>query len=72
MDQHEEFDMMFKTLDDSGRRYVLAVLRGEIERIRRARRLSQPSLHLQLVSGPEIAPSLSKSQIYSLAVVRTG
>ena len=72
MDQHEEFDTMFKTLDESGRRYVLAVLHGEIERIRRARRLSQASLHLQLVSTPEVAPSLSKRQIYPLAVVRAG
>lgn len=72
MDQRNEFDTMFDALDDSGRRYVLAVLRYELERIRRGRRLSQASLHLQLVSSPEVVPSLAKGQIYPIAVVRTG
>jgi hypothetical protein len=72
MDQDEEFDTMLKTLDDSGRRYVLAVLRCELERVRQERQLSRTSLHLQLVSSPEVAPSLAKSQIYPLTVVRAG
>jgi hypothetical protein len=72
MDQYEEFDMMFKALDDGGRRYVLAVLRYELERIRRECQLSRASLHLQLVSNPEVVLSLPKSQIYPLTVVRTG
>ena len=72
MDQNEEFNAMFKDLDDSGRRYVLGVIRNELERIRRARRLSHASFHLQLVPSPDVVPSLSKSEIYPLTVVRTG
>jgi len=72
MDQCIEFDTMFGALDDSGRRYVLGVIRNELERIRRARQLPPASLHLQLVSSLEVVPSLPKSKIYPLTVVRTG
>ncbi len=72
MDQHEEFNTMFGALDASGRRYVLGVMRNELERIRKGRQLSDASLHLQLVSSLEVAPSLPKSKIYPLTVIRTG
>jgi hypothetical protein len=71
MDQCKEFDTMFGALDDSGRHYVLGVIRNELERIRKGRQLSCASLHLQLVSSIEVVPSLPKSKIYPLTVVRT-
>jgi len=70
MEQRKEFDTMFDALDDSGRRYVMAVLRCELERIRRGRRL--PGARLQLVCANEVVSSLPKSQINPLAVSGAG
>lgn len=72
MDQRKELGIMLDALDESGRRYVLGVIRNELERIRRGRRLPPTSLHLQLVSSSEIVPSLSESKIYPLTIIRTG
>lgn len=67
MEPDDEMSMMCKELDEKGRKYVLAVLRSEMRRIRRS---SRP--RLRLVTCAEVAPSLHKGQVNSLPIVGAG
>lgn len=66
MSSHDEWLKMFDAIDEEGRRYVLAVLRGEYERLRPSPR---PRLHL--VSSSNIVPCFSKGQIDPLPISGT-
>lgn len=43
MNQREQVTQMFDAIDSDGRRYILALLRGEFERVQKAR---HPTLRL--------------------------
>ena len=62
MSQHEQVAQMFAAIDADGQRYVLAVLRFEVERVQKARR---PVLRL-IQGGPPV-----ESTIKPRASVRT-
>lgn len=66
MKQREEWEQMFNAIDDEGRRYVMAVLRGEFERTRKL-----PHARLRLVAGGKVAPGLTEGQINPLPVSST-
>lgn len=63
MSSQDEWVRMFDAIDAEGRRYVLAVLRGEYERVR-----PLPRTRLRLVSGSNVVTGFSKSQIDPLSV----
>ena len=50
MTQHDQMAQMFDAIDADGQRYVLAVLKFEVERVQRARR---PVLRL-IQGGPPV------------------
>jgi hypothetical protein len=64
MNQHERMSQMFATIDAEGRRYVLAVLQGEYDRVQESPR---PALRLLAgaVGSPPVgqAPSTSEKQL---------
>lgn len=55
MNQREQVAQMFDAIDSDGRRFVMAVLRHEFDRVQRARR---PALQL-VDSGPAAVPALA-------------
>lgn len=63
MERRQEFEMMFDAIDDDGKRYVLAVLRGEF---RRAQKSTRPRLRLV----PKGASDLPDNQVNPLPVSR--
>lgn len=67
MSQREEWDRMFDAIDDDGRRYVLAVLRGEYERA-----CPLPRARLRLVSSNNIVAGFAKGQVNALPVGSAG
>ena len=66
MQRREEMNRLFDQIDDDGKRYVLAVLRGEVERVRTLSRS-----RLRLVDSVDIVSSLPNSQINSQSISRT-
>lgn len=64
MSQFERFAAMFAAIDDDGRRYVLAVLRDELERVQQRRR---PILHL-IQGGAQLATE--PNSIHTLARIK--
>lgn len=67
MHRQRDFNTMFKAIDEEGRRYVMAVLQGEYERVCES---SPP--RLSLVRSTKIVSSLPKGQINPLPVGSTG
>lgn len=67
MQRRDEMNRLFDQIDDDGKRYVLAVLRGEVERVHA---LSSARLHL--VRSVDIVPGLSNGQVDPKPVSRTG
>lgn len=65
MERKQELDMMFDAIDEDGKRYVLAVLRGEFDR---ARKSARPRLRLVAKPGPD----LSNNQVNPLSVGGAG
>lgn len=67
MQRRDEMNKMFDQIDDDGKRYVLAVLRGEVERV-----LSASRPRLRLVDSIDVVPSLPNGQVNPQTVSRTG
>lgn len=67
MKPREEWVKMFDEIDDDGRRYVLAVLRGEFERTR-----TLPRARLRLINCANVASSLPKGQVNPLPIGGAG
>lgn len=67
MKPREEWTKMFDEIDDDGRRYVLAVLRGEFERAR-----ALPRARLRLINCTNVSPSLPKGQVNPLPIGGAG
>jgi hypothetical protein len=66
MSQREQMAQMFDAIDGNGRRYVMAVLQGEFDRVQRARR---PALQL-VDNGPAAARApATAAQRPALAIV---
>lgn len=60
MNQHDRLSQMFTALDADGRRYLLAVLQGEYDRVQTSRR---PVLRLvKSVSDATLRPSATTTQ----------
>ena len=67
MQRREEMNRLFDQIDDDGKRYVLAVLRGEVERVRALSRT-----RLRLVDSGDIVSGLPNGQFNPQSVSRTG
>lgn len=66
MERKQELEMMFDAIDDDGKRYVLAVLRGEFNR---AQRSTRPRLRLV---RPQVGADLGNNQINPLTISGAG
>jgi len=72
MTQHDQMAQMFAAIDADGQRYVLAVLKFEVERVQRARR---PALNLiQGGAAPSTAPArqLVGASVHRLKIKELG
>lgn len=67
MHRQRDFNTMFNAIDDEGRRYVMAVLQGEYDRV-----CKSPPPRLSLVRSAKIVSGLPKSQINPLPVGNAG
>lgn len=67
MQRRDEMNRLFDQIDDDGKRYVLAVLRGEVERVRTLSRT-----RLRLIGSVNVVPSLSDGQVNPQSISRTG
>jgi hypothetical protein len=68
MKRRDELTRLFDAIDDDGKRYVLAVLRGEYKRVC----ASLPRPRLQLIDCTKVIPGLTKGNVDPVPVSGAG